>query len=209
LVWSFCYLVLRCVLQLAMLRPRSQDFQGARDRRAPTRARGASSAGRSTAAGADRSGLSCRGEPAATARELAVVLRYADDAAALTPAAHRQALGMRRLYRSTADRWRDPRVGVASGAREPALGLSADRRRATRARHHDLRDDRAEDPAPGWPRACRRTRGTLLARLRWLHGESRSRASRSSRVSYSFTMEDEGWSALRASRCRGGRRPGR
>jgi putative transposase len=27
LVWSFCYLVLRCVLQLAMLRPRSQDFK--------------------------------------------------------------------------------------------------------------------------------------------------------------------------------------
>ena len=27
MVWSFCYLVLRCVLQLAMLRPRSQDFK--------------------------------------------------------------------------------------------------------------------------------------------------------------------------------------
>jgi hypothetical protein len=27
LFWSFCYLLLRCVLQLASLRPRSDDFK--------------------------------------------------------------------------------------------------------------------------------------------------------------------------------------
>jgi len=27
LIWSFCYLLVRCLLQLVLLRPRSQDFK--------------------------------------------------------------------------------------------------------------------------------------------------------------------------------------
>src|SRR6266511_787567 len=139
--------------------------QGAGDRRAPARALGAAASGKATAAHDGRSRVARRSESAAAAAELAVVHGYASDTAALAPAARRPPLDLRRSVRSAADRRGDPRAGAPVGAREPALGLPADRGRAERARHRRLGDDRREDPAPGGTRPCRRAFGAVLACL--------------------------------------------
>ena len=104
--------------------------QGAGDRRAPARALGAAASGKATAAHDGRSRVARCSESAAAAAELAVVHGYASDTAALAPAARRPPLDVRRSVRSAADRRGDPRAGAAAGAREPALGLPADRGRA-------------------------------------------------------------------------------
>ena len=163
--WSLCYLVRPLPAAARVAASAFAGVQGARDRRAPARARGAASPDRSAAADDRRSSLPCCGESAVAAIALAVVPRHADDAAALAPAAGRAPLDVRRSQRPAADRRRDPRAGASPRAREPALGLPADRRRAERARRHRLRHDGAEDPAPGRARPCRRASRALLARV--------------------------------------------
>ena len=163
--WSLCYLAFRCVLQLVLLRPRSTEFKELEIVVLRHRAGGASPADGSAAADDDRSGLPCCGESAVAAIALAVVSGHADDAAALAPTAGRAPLDVRRSARPAADRRRDPRVGASPRARESALGLPADRRRAERPRHRGLRHDREEDPAPGGARPGRLARRALLARV--------------------------------------------
>lgn len=106
--WSFCYVVLRRVLQLVALRFRSNAFKEleivvlrhelAVPRRQVISARAAAS----------RSSLSCRRQPAAAANELAVVCRHADNAASLAPPARGEALDQSGPSWSTVDRRRDP-----------------------------------------------------------------------------------------------------
>jgi hypothetical protein len=71
LFWSLCYLAFRCVLQLAFLRRRSEEFKDLEIvvlRHELSALRRQKTA---TAADDDRSGLSCRGEPAVAAGRLA------------------------------------------------------------------------------------------------------------------------------------------
>ena len=163
--WSFSYLVCRCLLQLVLLRRRSEAFKELEIVVLRHELVGAAASGKATAAHDGRSRVACCGESAAAAAELAVVHGYASDTAALAPAARRPPLDLRRSPRSAADRGGDPCAGAAAGAREPALGLSADRGRTERARHQRLGDDSGEDPAPSgtWP--CRRAFRALLACL--------------------------------------------
>src|SRR5205823_1981196 len=113
----------------------------------------------------ERSCLSRCRESAVAAIALAVVHGYADDAAALAPATRRPPLDLRRSKRPAADRWRDARAGASPRARESALGLPADRRRAERPRHRCLRHHREKEPPSGRARPGRLARRTLLARV--------------------------------------------
>src|SRR6266487_6647074 len=122
--------------------------QGAGDRRASTSAGGASPAGASAPADADRSAPSCCGESVAAAVELAIVHGHADDAAALAPTPGRSPLDVSRSEWPSADRRRDPRAGASPRTRESALGLPADRRRAERPRPRGVRHDSEEDLGP-------------------------------------------------------------
>jgi transposase InsO family protein len=84
LFWSLCYLALRCLLQLALLRPLSEEFKELeivvlRHELAVLRP------GTTPAAEPDRPGAVGRGEPAAAALALELVPREADDADALAP----------------------------------------------------------------------------------------------------------------------------
>src|SRR5712691_9312929 len=94
-----------------------RGVQGAGDRRAPARALGAAASGNATAAHDGRSCVARCSESAAAAAELAVVHGYANDTAALAPAARRPPLDVRRSVRSAADQQGDPRAGAAAGAR--------------------------------------------------------------------------------------------
>jgi hypothetical protein len=145
---SFWYLAFRCVLQLVLLRPRSTGSRSWRSR-ATASAGGTSSASRSSAADEDRPCLPGCCESAVAAIALAVVSGHADDAPALASTAGRAPLDLRWSKRPAAYRPGDPRVGASARARESALGLPADRRRAERPRHRSLRHHREEDPLPG------------------------------------------------------------
>jgi hypothetical protein len=95
LFWSLCYLVIRCLLQLVLLRPRSQDFKEleivvlrhelAVPRRQARRAE-LTSTGSSP----------CSGESAIAALGRAVVSGHADGAAALAQPPGRSPLDVRR-----------------------------------------------------------------------------------------------------------------
>ena len=174
-IWSLCYLLVRCLLQLALLRPRSQGLQGTRDRRASARARGPSAPGAPSAAEPERSGLPRCGESANAALAMEVVSGDADDAAALAPAPSRSPLDVRRSPRPATDRRRDPRVGTAARPRESALGLPTNRRRAERPRFRRVRYDGEEDPARSWPRPGLLARWALVARLPTRAGEEHAR----------------------------------
>jgi hypothetical protein len=93
-VWSLCYLVFRCVLQLLLLRSRSEGFKELeivvlrhelsvlrRQTRRPT-------------ADDERSRLPRCGKSTVAAVELAIVPRLASDAASVAPAARRRALDL-------------------------------------------------------------------------------------------------------------------
>jgi hypothetical protein len=94
LIWSLCYLVFRCLLQLVSLRPRSEGFKELEIVVAPTRALGTAPTDTSTATDDERSSLPCRGKSTFAAVELAIVPRYASDAASMASAARRQALDL-------------------------------------------------------------------------------------------------------------------
>jgi len=116
LFWSFCYVVLGRVLQLAALRFRSEEFKELeivvlRHELAVLRRQ----AGRAELRATDRVFL------AAASRllprvELALVCRHPDAAASLAPSASREALDVSRSSRPPADRERDPRARVAPRA---------------------------------------------------------------------------------------------
>ena len=80
MVWSLCYLVFRCVLQLVLLRPRSEHFKELEIVVLRHGALGAASTDRSAAADGDRSSLLGCGESVLAAVELAIVLCHADNA---------------------------------------------------------------------------------------------------------------------------------
>jgi hypothetical protein len=93
LFWSLCYLVVRCLLQLVLLRPRSQDFKELeivvlRHELAVLRRQARRAELTSTG-----SSLPCSGESAIAALALAVVSGHADDAAALAQPEGFQNLG--------------------------------------------------------------------------------------------------------------------
>jgi hypothetical protein len=153
LFWSFCYVLLRRVLQLAALRFRSKEFKELeivvlRHELAVLRRQ----AGRPELTSADRVFL------AAASRLLP---RTSWRSFVVTPTTL-----LRWHRRLVMKRWTYPRrVGrppidceirelVMRLAREPALGLPADRRRAPRARPDSLGHDRAQAPPTGESGAC-------------------------------------------------------
>ena len=161
MVWSLCYLVYRCMLQLVLLRPRSEEFKELEIvvlrhelsvLRRQTRRPQLTATDRVFLAAASRLLV-----------ELAIVLRHADNTPPLASPPRRQTLDVRRSRRSAADRQRDPGVSAAAGAREPALGISAHRRRTARARDRGLRDNCAQAAAPSAARPRRRAFRPLLA----------------------------------------------
>jgi putative transposase len=165
LFWSFFYLVCRCLLQLVLLRRRSEAFKELeivvlRHELSVLRRQ----ARRPQLTMADRVLLAAASRllPRPSWRSFMVTPA---NTAALAPAARRPPLDLRRSVRPAAGRRGDPRAGGPAGAREPALGLPADRGRVERARHRRLGDDRREDPAPGGTRPCRRAFGAVLACL--------------------------------------------
>ena len=153
--WSFSYLVCRCLLQLVLLRGRSEAFKELEIvvlrhelsvlRRQATR---------------PQLTMADRVLPAAASRLLP---RPSWRSFMVTPATllrwHRRLVAHHWTYGGRCGRPPVDEeirgVGAAAGAREPALGLPADHGRAERPRHQRLGDDRRGDPAPGgtWP--CR------------------------------------------------------
>src|SRR5439155_16913527 len=92
---SLCYMVLGRLLQLAVLRVRSDDVKGAGNRGAAARDRGSPTTDRSAGVDVDRPSVSDRGEPAVAAQPLAIVHRHARDTAALASALGGEALDVR------------------------------------------------------------------------------------------------------------------
>jgi hypothetical protein len=129
--WSSYYLALRCVFQLVSLRPRSEDFKELeivvlRHELSVLRRQ----ARRPQLTTTDRLFLAAASRliPRSSWRSFFVtpttLLRW-----------HRRLIARRWTYgghRSAADRRRDPCACAPPGAREPALGLPTDRRRAAR-----------------------------------------------------------------------------
>jgi hypothetical protein len=98
---------------------------------------------------------------------LVFVLHHAGDAAPLASPVCGSPLELSESRaRSPTDQCRGPGARPAVGAREPSLGLPADRRRARRARDRDLGDERPQASRRGRPRTCRETTWrNLLARV--------------------------------------------
>lgn len=126
--WSFSYLVRRCLLQLGLLRRRSEAFKEfeivvLRHELSVLRRK----AKRPQLTTADRVLLAAASRllPRRSWRSFMVTPATL---AALAPAARRPPLDLRRSLRAAADRRGDRRAGVAAGARESALGLPADLR---------------------------------------------------------------------------------
>ena len=140
---SFIYLALRKLIELVLLRPRSRQFKELeivvlRHELAILRRQ----VGRPQLQPADRGFLATASRllPRAHWNSFLVapetLLRW-----------HRRLVALdlpEPSTRSASDRRRDPSARASPGAREPALGLSADRGRAHRARDPDLGDDGAK-----------------------------------------------------------------
>ena len=110
-------------------------FQGARDRRPAPRARCASPTGLAPRAAARRPCFPGRGEPAAPQDTVALVLRDPGHAARVAPPARRPALDVSgAASRAAQGQPGGSRAGAAARSGEPAVGIPADRRRATRSR---------------------------------------------------------------------------
>jgi hypothetical protein len=123
LFWSLGYLALRCLLQLVLLRSRSESSKGAGDRGPAARALGAATPGRPAAAATERPVLARGSEPAAAPLPLELIAGDSDHAAALAQAARRSPLDLPRTNRPTDVRRRDPRARAPPGSRERSLGL--------------------------------------------------------------------------------------
>src|SRR5205085_11189548 len=123
-------------------------LQGTRDRGASPPTRDSSSAGRPPDASTGRSSIPSRREPARATSALEFVLRHAGHPSALAPPVGGQALDVSEAKpRPPGDRRRGPRARPAPRAREPALGLPANRRRAHWLGNQRLGDQRAQVPA--------------------------------------------------------------
>jgi hypothetical protein len=170
LVISFLYLALRRFIELAALRPplrpRSAQFKKLEIVVLPHQlAILRRQVARPALQPADCAFLAAC-QPAAASSPLVIVLRHSGDSASLASPAARSPLELPDSQaRSAPDRCRGPRAAPAAGARECALGLAADRRRARRARDRAFGDQRPEAPHRGRARPSPKTRWPLLARV--------------------------------------------
>ena len=169
---SFIYLALRKLIELVLLRPRSRQFQGARDRRASPRARDPAPPSWAPPASARRSSLPGRRQSSSAPRTLELVLSRAGNAASLAspaggagPARALDPVGLGSETRSERScfAWRArTRAGAIGGSRasSPGSGSRSRRRRCescyatARARPARLRRPLQRPPTPprAWPR---------------------------------------------------------
>ena len=122
MLFSFCYLALRQVLQLLVLRIRSNDFKDLeilvlRHELAILRRRDASARHQT-----HRPALLDRGQPTAPAQPLARVLRHAGDVASMASPVDREALDVRRSARPPADSARYSALALRLARENPRWG---------------------------------------------------------------------------------------
>src|SRR5262249_26257045 len=136
--------------------------QGTGDCCLAARARGAAPTGQPTGASGRRSTVFGGGQSNPAPRQVVVIHRHAGDTPALAPATGREALDVPATPRSSANRSRRSCVNRSVGAREPAVGLSANRGRAEGHGRTRVNDHRQDDPPRGTPRTSRRPAGSYM-----------------------------------------------
>jgi hypothetical protein len=163
---SLWYVVLRRVLELAVLSFSVEAVQGSGNRRAAARTRHPPATNPSSGDDVDRPGLPRGGQPNPPARPLAFLHRDAVAPASVASLLGREAVDVGASSRAPADSPGGPSAGPPSRARQPAVGLSTHRRRTEGPWLGGVRDDGAHLTSGSAYRTDRHTRRDDMARVR-------------------------------------------